>query len=787
MKRIALFGLVIWQTAAWAAGASSQLPELVSAYRDNSTSAGKAALESYARAHARETSGALAHFALGFASFENKDYAFAVAELTRCRPQLRELADYTSYYLAAAQDALGNPAAAQAEPVLRVSNFVSPLSPLLAKAAIIEAQSMTKLKAPDAEALKATVKVLRDAYPSLPQPEGDFALAVTLDALGEEAEAATFYQRVYFLRPATQAAALSSAAMERLKAVLGQSYPQPPGYQLLERGQQWIAAKEYSKARAEFETIVPLVGGVERDQARVRVGAATYAANDVHGAWQYLRSLQLPHSEADAERDYYLVECSRRMDRDSEMMETIAELARHYERSVWRLKALVSAGNRYLLAHQPEKYEPLYRAAWVGFPSDTATAYCHWKITWDAYLANKQDARSLLREQVERYPADNKAATALYYLGRLAERDRELEEAKAYYTRIADLFPNFYYAVLARERLSQSRVVAAAPSPKASEWLDAVEFPARSDYSSQDPSEATKLRIARARLLAEAGLSDLAESEVRFGAKTDGQTHLLAVELARTDAATYLSLRHMKSLAPDYLSTPIEKAPKPFWRMLFPLPYGGSLVSSANRQNLDPYMVAALIRQESEFNPGAHSHANAYGLTQIVPATGRMLARRQGIRFSPAILYQPETNLRLGTSYLRALLDQWNGRWEETLASYNAGKSRVDEWLSWASYREPSEFVESIPFTETREYVQAIIRNAAIYREIYGPGPPRADEFDARPEPAVRPVKISATVTRKKSHPATHKAAVRHSQTKKQATAAHPHHKSPSKTANKSE
>ena len=91
-----------------------------------------------------------------------------------------------------------------------------------------------------------------------------------------------------------------------------------------------------------------------------------------------------------------------------------------------------------------------------------------------------------------------------------------------------------------------------------------------------------------------------------------------------------------------------------------------------------------------------------------------------GKRFSNRSLFQPATNLKLGAYYLRVLLDQWGGKWEQTLASYNAGKSRVNEWISWNQYQEPAEFVESIPFTETREYVEAVLRNATVYRQLYG-------------------------------------------------------------------
>jgi soluble lytic murein transglycosylase len=83
------------------------------------------------------------------------------------------------------------------------------------------------------------------------------------------------------------------------------------------------------------------------------------------------------------------------------------------------------------------------------------------------------------------------------------------------------------------------------------------------------------------------------------------------------------------------------------------------------------------------------------------------------------MLLRPEVNLRLGTHYLRMMLDQFDGRWEPTLAAYNAGASRARDWLGWGEFREPAEFVESIPFTETRNYVQIVLRNAETYRALY--------------------------------------------------------------------
>ena len=225
-------------------------------------------------------------------------------------------------------------------------------------------------------------------------------------------------------------------------------------------------------------------------------------------------------------------------------------------------------------------------------------------------------------------------------------------------------------------------------------------------------------------MLASAGLSDWAENELRFGAKTGAQSQILAMELAQIASrrgAVDQAVRYIKSLVPEYLFVPLDAAPTSFWRLAFPMPYRAEIERYSKERSVDPYLVAALIRQESEFNPKAVSRANARGLTQVMPSTGRQLSRKVGIRrFSTPMLFQPAVNLKLGAYLLRSLFDQLGGKWEPTLAAYNGGKTRATNWLTWSDYREPAEFVETIPFTETRNYVQFVLRNADLYRRLYG-------------------------------------------------------------------
>jgi len=119
-----------------------------------------------------------------------------------------------------------------------------------------------------------------------------------------------------------------------------------------------------------------------------------------------------------------------------------------------------------------------------------------------------------------------------------------------------------------------------------------------------------------------------------------------------------------------------------------------------------------------------------------LPSTGRQVSRKLGIqRFRANMLFQPDTNLQIGTYYLRSLLDQLMGQSEQALASYNAGKRHVTSWLTWSQFREPAEFVETIPFNETRNYVQTVLRNADVYRRLYG-NVQIANQLNDAPRPA---------------------------------------------------
>jgi soluble lytic murein transglycosylase len=177
----------------------------------------------------------------------------------------------------------------------------------------------------------------------------------------------------------------------------------------------------------------------------------------------------------------------------------------------------------------------------------------------------------------------------------------------------------------------------------------------------------------------------------------------------------------MKHSGISFFALPLDRVPTIYWKLLFPQPYWSDLVADSQKNGLDPYLVASLIRQESEFNAGVVSHANAYGLMQLLPSVGKSMAKKQGMKgFNANALLNPNINLQLGTENLRLVLERFGGQPEYALAAYNAGDVPVRQWMAVGDYKDIAEFVESIPYTETREYVQAILRNREIYRALYG-------------------------------------------------------------------
>ncbi len=692
------------------------LESLAKAYREKPSPARRDALLRYASAHPKDQAGALALLSVGVTEAENGQYEEGARRLKALGARLPQLRDYVAYYLGSAQFGLKDlkSVAGTVEPIWKAS----PPSALAGKAALLAARALLENGAPT-----DAVRLLKEHNARLPQPEGAAVLAGSLEAAGDMAAAAGYYQQVYYGYPLRPEASNAESSLERLRQSLGAAYPPPMPAAMLERAEKLTQAGEYGKARAELRSLVDELDGEQRELAQVGLGVVDYTGGQTRPASSYLGSLRLDSPEADAKRLYYMVASARRLDDRTGMLAYVDELARRHPRSEWRLAALIWAANDFLLENDPLSYEPLFRTCYESFPGEQRASYCHWKIVWNRYLRRDPRAADLLREHLTLFPKSDKIEAALFFLGQLSEREGNLPAARGFYDAIVQRFPGHYYAAAARGRLSDRRL-AQVRSGGSANGLESYRLPRTSTAPDFQPSAGSRVRIERGGLLARAGLNALAEAELRFGATNGGQPHVLALELARLASrqGEYgRSIRYIKGVFPGYLSVPRDSAPGELWRLAFPLPYRRELERYCRIHKLDLWLVAGLIRQESEFDPNALSRAGARGLMQILPSTGRQLSRKLGVRrFGTSMLNRPEFNIRLGTYYFRWLLDEHSGNIEAALASYNGGKRRAVDWLGWADFEDAVEFVETIPITETRGYVQAVLRNAAVYRELYG-------------------------------------------------------------------
>lgn len=697
--------------SAFALVAAAQSPEpLARTLRTTPSVAARTALTNYAKAHPKDTNGALALLALAVHDIEAKMPERAIATLKQVRPRLPQLRDYVDYFLAQAQFN-ANQFEEAAETASKIGD-----SAMLPVAASITTRSLIQTGRS-----KDAVHYLRARARQIGDPQETFLLGMALEAAGDTTAAASAYRAVYVAYPKSGEAPLARTSLDKLGVALS---PQ----ERLTRGANLLAAGDATGAKLELQAALADLSGAEREIAKVRLGDALLRTRETAAALAQLRSFTAKDPEVDAERVALAVTAARRL-KQFDLAESLAtEMIPKDKASRWRVEALVAAGNQALLDGDQAKQEKFYRACADSTADSSYVPYCRWKLAFAAYRARKPSAFEEFLALVERHPASTQASAALYFMGRLAESAKNPVTAKSFYLRIHENFANHYYAVLARERLADPAIRRETASPAFPNLAWPVHAP---DFV---PTPETKLRSSRAQLLATAGLDDYAEREIRYhrGALPANQVALELASLAARRGDYAKSIRSIKTNYPAYLSLPLERAPAEFWKLAYPIPFREELEKNARARGLDPFLVAGLIRQESEFNPSAVSRAKAQGLMQVMPATGREISRKLGVKpFTTQKLLDPKISLQFGTYHFKTWLDALNGEVEVALAAYNAGKSRAERWVSAAKWRETAEFVETIPFTETREYVQAVIRNADLYRRLYGPSAASLPSLDA--------------------------------------------------------
>ena len=487
-----------------------------------------------------------------------------------------------------------------------------------------------------------------------------------------------------------------------------------------QRAQDFFDAHKWKEARLEYEKLASMLkdpASPTRQRALVR---AAECRQHPKPSSALFTKLTVSDPEADAERVFYLSQAYRSQKNEIAMLTAIENVAEKYPKSHWTDEALMAAGNYYWVQLERPKAIGYYQRILDLFPAGKNAYNAEWRIAWLAYLEHQPYAGDKITVFLRKYPISGGADNALYWLGRNAERSGNPAHARAFYRKASERFPTTYFGQYATLRLE-------ALGPGEENLSDVLaQIPAAPPLRPFDePIPASVAdRWNRAQALRTIGFDASAELELKAAFVTTNSPRFLveAAQAAFDQGHFAAGMNYGRLAVPSFEARKFSEVPVSVWKVLFPFPYESTLRREAERNDFDPMFAAGLIRQESTFQADVVSYANAIGLMQILPKTGRILAKQRKIRYTKASLFDPDINIQLGMLYIAGLTRSTGGL-EYAAAAYNAGEDRIALWKSERSYDEVPELVESIPFTQTRDYVQIVLRNASMYRQIYGDSP----------------------------------------------------------------
>ncbi len=548
--------------------------------------------------------------------------------------------------------------------------------------------------------------------------------AKAYEAQGSQAEAVRYYRRTYFF-------AADSAAAKEAEAKLT-SLPQPlipqTADEMQARAERFFETQKWEMAHATYLALSDQFPTSITPQTRVRRIIVTSNLKKMAEAQSAFDSL--PESAAkEREEGYYqlaLGYARARMWPDARRVAN--EMRQKFPHGTLVPRMLIDAGLAARDANSRADEGYFLNLAHTEYPNAIEVAQAQFEAAWFRHEQGSfAESSQMFIDHLARYvDKDNtNRGKAGYWAARDSERADKFQEACALYDGVIYRYSANWWGYLAAQRMavmrSQRRCASTyAPNPTVAKAVAnlkivtvAAETARKRELDRADKSD--ELSIV--------GLFDWAIDELNEAKKTAGNSPSINMALARhyrwkgDNVKAFLALR---ASYPDYAQMFPEEMGREEWDIFYPLVNWAEVKYWAAQRGLDAYQVAGLIRQESVFDPRAKSPANAYGLMQLLVPTANSVAKRYISKTSSVTatdLYHPPLNIELGTAYLKDQFAKF-GRIEYVAVAYNAGPGRVAPWRA-SLPAEIDEFVEAIPFKETKIYVQGVIRNTAQYRRLY--------------------------------------------------------------------
>jgi soluble lytic murein transglycosylase len=656
------------------------------------------ALRQWAQVENLETPAALKFFKQGVDAYLDKRYDSALEFMPgEQEAKATSVADYILVYRAKINLMMGHDR--EALEGFRLLEKQYPSSPLLQDALLGQCQALLKMQdAPSALSVLNNPRLRKNS-------DALYYQARAFELAGQKAKAMELYLQLYAGYPKAEFAALAERTLLALSpaALKGKG-----SYKVrLQRAEGLLKANDTRGSRQLLLALGPLAApdSSSSQKRSLLLADADYRLGRTAMALSLLRKVTAadPAMHAKALRLEGL--CYRKSEKEQALLAQRAKALRLYPQS-------------------PDTEELCYSAA-TYFPKGRYAERSAWKLALFHYFEKEYGEAALgFWRYLQAYPNPASAAAAMYWMGRCYEMLGGSENARYLYRRVQALANDSYFgqraraseASLVKSGNTESTPVSTVVFEQVIAACDAIRLQAA---FLPEPGSAVIPSIERARQLWSAGLPDMAISELRWTSQRFPQDDKpLSYIMARIYASNddyQRGIACLRGIFPDYASMRIAALPDEAWQLLFPVRHWDIVSAEATKNQLHPSLILGLIRQESAFNEKARSSADARGLMQLLPATASKLARQAQIpRYNAEKLFQAETNIVLGTRYLDFLMQRY-GKTELALAAYNAGSTRVDRWLKEFGDVDMPEFVEKIPFSETRGYIKQVLSNQAFY------------------------------------------------------------------------
>lgn len=638
-------------------------------------------------------------FITGFCLLKAQQPAEALGLLEQAAAEYDLLADYAIFYAAKAAYALqdsGKSTALFSRLLARYPNS------RLAEEAHFQL-GMIYLETQQPEDAKKTLLAFLDRYPASPlAPQATLLLAKLLLTLERPQEAVPLLKRLYISFPA------DPLAVEAERLLLAN-----PDLATITAEDRLLRAKALFQAdryRDAVAALTPLLKGhPSNGEVRLLLGRSQFALKEYAQAITTLHPLT-ESTEPSVVQAEALLLVGRAFFRSGDTVQAIATLERiptQFPGSHLAADALHLIGLNYEERREEDAALEAYARLLRQYPNENLGDTARWQRAWLLYRQGKlQPAVHELSHLLEKYPQSPLKTQALYWRGRMLEElgDKTLA-SRTYHRLLKEAGDDPYYLQAARQRLALK--------------------PARLTTDSLLPPEnSASPVVAKARELSFLRLWDEAAHEYWEIARVHPRE--LSLQQEACEALSRASqFDRCISLARRATRGPLKTAgqdgvPSSFWTFLYPRAFWAWVDHYAGESRLDPYLVTAVIREESAFAPKALSRAGARGLMQLLPATAAQVAKENNLRRIPD-LDTPAPNIALGTRYLAKLHEEFGGNLVLTLASYNAGPHVVRRWLDTLQpSQDPEIFIEEIPYPETRRYVKRVLGSYDRYRTLYG-------------------------------------------------------------------